>query len=114
MSAVSREAARLVWEHSGGVCAYCGRALARRDMTVDHWVPQYRGGGDEHSNLRAACEPCNAAKGNMAPDEWEGVAARRRAALARPVVARLSKVELLMRCAPRWAGREKPHCEMQT
>ena len=29
---------------------------------IDHIVPRSRGGGNEHTNLRASCRPCNRRK----------------------------------------------------
>jgi 5-methylcytosine-specific restriction enzyme A len=40
------------------LCHYCGRPA----NTVDHQVPKARGGGDEESNLVAACLSCNSRK----------------------------------------------------
>ncbi|THI97926.1 HNH endonuclease [Nocardioides sp.] len=46
-------------------CAYCdGRAT-----TVDHIVPQSRGGSWSWLNTVAACERCNSRKGNRTPSE---------------------------------------------
>lgn len=107
MSAVHRALSQWVWEHSGAECAYCGRPLTRREATVDHWVPRFHGGGDERANLRCACEPCNAAKGNLWPCEWAPIAAVRRAAQERArMPPRASRIELLQRCAPRYVRRE--------
>lgn len=41
-------------------CVYCDA----RASTVDHVVPQARGGRDEWTNLVAACAPCNQDKGD--------------------------------------------------
>lgn len=51
-------------------CEYCGCAVDRVTMTVDHWVPQALGGTNKPDNLRSTCGPCNAEKGNMTPWEW--------------------------------------------
>lgn len=40
-------------------CAYCHNAAD----TVDHITPKALGGGDEPSNLVAACRACNGRKG---------------------------------------------------
>jgi 5-methylcytosine-specific restriction endonuclease McrA len=40
-------------------CAYCGEPSA----TLDHILPQARGGFD-HDNTAGACEACNRAKGS--------------------------------------------------
>ncbi len=46
-------------------CAYCGG----RATTVDHLLPQSRGGGWTWLNTVAACEPCNGRKANRTPAE---------------------------------------------
>lgn len=46
-------------------CAYCGA----RATTIDHLVPQSRGGGWTWLNTVAACSPCNATKANRTPRE---------------------------------------------
>lgn len=49
-----------------GQCAYCGRFAA---TTMDHVLPRSRGGETSRGNAVAACEPCNAGKGDRTPDE---------------------------------------------
>jgi hypothetical protein len=48
-------------------CVYCGRAGA---TTMDHVMPQSRGGGNTWENLAASCRSCNNAKGDRTPEEW--------------------------------------------
>ena len=73
-----------VFERQGWKCAYCGRDFStlprrarRRLLTVDHVVPTCRGGTDEDANLVAACERCNAMKGNRTAAEWRAGVAKR-------------------------------------
>ena len=47
------------------VCAYCGGYA----NTVDHLVPQSRGGPNSWLNTVAACSPCNLDKANRTPKE---------------------------------------------
>lgn len=47
-------------------CVYCG---AKRDLTIDHVVPESRGGTDEVSNLVVACRSCNGRKESYTPEE---------------------------------------------
>ena len=60
---------RILINRAGGRCEYCGEPtnLIEGDphqATVDHFVPQSRGGTDELCNLRLACLSCNLSKGN--------------------------------------------------
>lgn len=68
----------------GYTCQYCGQALPAGRLTIDHVLPQSRGGGWSWGNLVAACPACNAAKGNRTPEE-AGMALLRRP--ARPLAA---------------------------
>ena len=54
-----------ILRRDGHACSYCG---ARAD-TIDHVLPRSRGGGDGWFNLVAACQPCNARKGDRTPAE---------------------------------------------
>lgn len=42
--------------------------------TIDHWLPQSRGGTDDIDNLRLCCRQCNIAKGATLPAGlvWRG------------------------------------------
>ncbi|HWK91557.1 MAG TPA: HNH endonuclease [Luteimicrobium sp.] len=46
-------------------CAYCGG----RGTTIDHVVPQSRGGPNTWTNLVACCAPCNNRKADRTPEE---------------------------------------------
>jgi 5-methylcytosine-specific restriction endonuclease McrA len=48
-----------------GLCGYCGG----RGHTIDHIVPQSRGGGDTWENTVLACARCNARKADRTPAE---------------------------------------------
>jgi hypothetical protein len=51
------------------MCAYCGDILAPRQLTIDHVMPQSRGGKNTWVNTVTACKPCNVTKGNKTPEE---------------------------------------------
>lgn len=70
-------------KHSNPICHYCKKPLAwlrvdtcdpiwRRiyseGATMDHIIPQSKGGRHEASNLVVACFPCNQARGNTPYD----------------------------------------------
>ena len=46
-----------------GVCAGCQIAFPFRNMTIDHIVPQSKGGTDHIDNLQLLCGACNSLKG---------------------------------------------------
>lgn len=50
------------WEHK---CAYCE---SEENLTIDHIIPQCKGGTDHITNVICACEKCNRSK---AHEEWE-------------------------------------------
>ncbi|MEU5882562.1 HNH endonuclease [Spirillospora sp. NPDC047279] len=56
---------RGVYLRDKGLCGYCGR----RGHTIDHVIPQSRGGGDTWDNTVLACGKCNNRKGSRTPAE---------------------------------------------
>jgi len=50
-------------------CQYCGRHLPKAALTIDHVLPQSRGGQDTWENLVLACKTCNVKKRNRTPEE---------------------------------------------
>ncbi|EFN55944.1 hypothetical protein CHLNCDRAFT_13740, partial [Chlorella variabilis] len=47
-------------------CQYCGSS---RELTIDHVVPQSKGGGNTWSNLVACCASCNSKKGDKSLEQ---------------------------------------------
>lgn len=47
------------------VCQYCGDHLTLKDGTIDHVVPQSRGGKHAWENVVASCMECNNQKNDM-------------------------------------------------
>lgn len=60
----------LVIQRCGNRCAYCSRNLQLKTRTVDHVVPESRGGGNRRENLVPCCTLCNQVKGDRTPEEW--------------------------------------------
>ncbi|MBN2307840.1 MAG: HNH endonuclease [Candidatus Hydrogenedentes bacterium] len=58
-----------VFERDSSTCQYCGRRFPRSQLTIDHVIPQSRGGGETWENLVLACVECNVRKGNRTPEE---------------------------------------------
>lgn len=53
-----------VFKRDNHTCVYCS---SREHLTIDHVVPRSNGGRDSWENLVAACQQCNARKGNQTP-----------------------------------------------
>ena len=58
-----------IFERDNNVCQYCGKRHNRSKLTIDHVVPQSRGGADTWENLVVACLACNVRKANRTPEE---------------------------------------------
>lgn len=56
-----------VFARDGYACVYCGSPL---NLTLDHIIPQSRGGSHEPVNLCTCCRSCNSSKGARTPEEW--------------------------------------------
>jgi len=67
----SSEAKRLwrkqIREKWNNQCAYCG---SEEDLTIDHIVPQSKGGIDATCNVVCCCKSCNQNKGHESWEDW--------------------------------------------
>lgn len=52
------------WNHQ---CAYCGSS---ENLTLDHVIPQSKGGPDETKNVVCCCQTCNHDKGHTSWETW--------------------------------------------
>ncbi|PHR30528.1 MAG: HNH endonuclease [Desulfotalea sp.] len=73
-----REKARLLrktrwWQQktSSGLCHYCKKKIAYKNITMDHLLPLARGGRSNKDNLVPCCKKCNNLKKSMMPLEWQ-------------------------------------------
>lgn len=48
---------------------YCGSG-DKRTLTLDHVIPQSKGGKDSWTNLVTACKKCNSEKDSLTIEEW--------------------------------------------
>ncbi len=53
-----------------GICAGCQVMFPFRNMTIDHVVPQAKGGTDHLDNLQLLCNACNSMKGTRSQAEF--------------------------------------------
>ena len=63
--AISKRLRYEILRRDNHACRYCGGVAPDVVLTVDYVVPVALGGGDEPSNLVAACRDCNAGKSSM-------------------------------------------------
>lgn len=56
---------QLIAEH-GAVCAICGKEIRNmKELSIDHIVPQSKGGLTVKENCQLACQKCNSRKGDQ-------------------------------------------------
>ena len=53
-----------------GICAGCLIMFPFRNMTIDHIIPQSKGGSDHLENLQLLCGACNSTKGTWSQEEF--------------------------------------------
>ena len=58
-----------VFKRDGYCCVYCGNDN-RKTLTLDHVVPQSKGGKDTWENLVTACKRCNGEKSDLTLEEY--------------------------------------------
>lgn len=59
-----RKSIKEKWNHQ---CAYCG---SEEKLTIDHVIPQVKGGTDFITNVVCCCQSCNLSKAHMEWQEW--------------------------------------------
>ena len=59
---------RNIFVRDGYKCMYCG-TREKIKLTIDHVIPQSRGGKSTFDNCVASCRPCNNKKGHRTPNE---------------------------------------------
>ena len=55
---------------SEGLCYYCKKKVAPKELTLDHIVPIIRGGKSTKGNIVPVCKECNNKKKYLLPIEW--------------------------------------------
>lgn len=59
----------LLFARDKHVCAYCGNAFKKQQLTMDHIKPASHGGATSWTNLVTACGGCNQRKANRTPQK---------------------------------------------
>lgn len=54
----------------GYCCAYCGKKCKKEQLTIDHIIPQSKGGLTTWMNCVTSCKKCNAHKADMSLEEY--------------------------------------------
>ncbi len=49
-----------IWERDNFTCLHCG---VRKNLSIDHIIPESKGGTLDPANLQTLCKPCNSKKG---------------------------------------------------
>lgn len=58
-----------VFKRDNYCCVYCGDSN-RKTLTLDHVIPQSKGGKDSWDNLVTACRRCNSEKSDLTLEEY--------------------------------------------
>lgn len=64
-----RYSKRNIFARDSFTCQYCGCQPGSHNLTIDHVLPQSRGGRSIWENVVAACESCNHRKSDRTPEE---------------------------------------------
>jgi hypothetical protein len=59
----------LLFERDNWICQYCGEKVTKENATLDHYIPQSKGGKNTKENLRTCCLLCNGIKSGKAFEE---------------------------------------------
>ncbi len=63
------EKRKVLYERDNWVCQYCGEKVTLDNVTLDHFIPQTKGGKHYKENLRTACLICNSIKSGKTYEE---------------------------------------------
>lgn len=58
-----------LFERDKWTCHYCGEKVTEENATLDHLIPQYRGGKHTKENLKTSCLVCNSIKSGKTYEE---------------------------------------------
>ena len=65
----------MIAESQNWKCCWCGKTMTeqpnkRNSVTREHIIPKSQGGGEDRSNIAAACNRCNSKRGIMPVEEF--------------------------------------------
>lgn len=58
-----------IYERDRFTCQYCGQKFDKRELNLDHVIPQSLGGKSDWKNIVCSCIPCNTRKANLTPSQ---------------------------------------------
>lgn len=58
-----------IFERDKYTCHYCGEKVTPENVTLDHLIPQHKGGGHTKENLKTSCLVCNSIKSGKTYEE---------------------------------------------
>jgi len=58
-----------IFERDNWTCQYCGDKVTNDNASIDHYVPQSKGGNHSKANLRTCCFVCNSIKSGKSFEE---------------------------------------------
>ncbi len=58
-----------LFERDSWICYYCGEKVTKDNATLDHLIPQYKGGKNTKDNLKTSCLLCNSIKSGKTYEE---------------------------------------------
>lgn len=58
-----------IFERDKYTCFYCGEKVTTENTTLDHLIPQHKGGGHTKENLKTSCLVCNSIKSGKTYEE---------------------------------------------
>lgn len=58
-----------LFEKDKWLCQYCGETVTPKNATLDHFIPQSKGGQSTKDNLRTCCFVCNSIKSGKTYEE---------------------------------------------
>ncbi len=60
---------RELFERDKWICQYCGEKVNQQNVTLDHFIPQSKGGDNSKDNLKTCCLVCNGIKSGKTYEE---------------------------------------------
>jgi len=58
-----------LFERDDWTCFYCNEKVTEENATLDHYIPQHKGGSHSKSNLKTSCLMCNSIKSGKTFEE---------------------------------------------